>query len=173
MVVSLNFYIVVCWFRLTLTLSRPIEAYTVLAHGIISEYLPQELAKKLHQHLKLPAKKVKPMMPLNKENQSKKQKLDGPTEDYTKDNIPVKVCGFVNFIYILTFIYWLFIYLFCYFKSDCIDCFFPSRVRQPWQPRRKLWPSQPWGRRILCHFLQRNDLFPGSCNHLKDAGPLQ
>lgn len=64
------------------------EAYTVLAHGIISEYLPEELAKKLHKHLKLPEKKMKPKVLESVENRtSKKQKVEGPTEDYSKDNL--------------------------------------------------------------------------------------
>ncbi|XP_063850707.1 ribonuclease H2 subunit B-like isoform X1 [Scylla paramamosain] len=64
------------------------EAYTVLAHGIISEYIPPELATKLHKHLKLPEKSVKPKVLGSAENQgAKKQRLEGPTDDYSKDNM--------------------------------------------------------------------------------------
>lgn len=66
----------------------------VLAHGIISEYLPPELATKLHKHLKLPEKSVKPKVLGNAQSQgAKKQRLEGPTDDYSKDNAgTVKVC---------------------------------------------------------------------------------
>lgn len=64
------------------------EAYMVLAHGIISEYLPSELSAKLHKHLKLPEKKIKPKVLGAADNQgAKKQRLEGPTDDYSKDNV--------------------------------------------------------------------------------------
>ncbi|XP_050692549.1 ribonuclease H2 subunit B-like [Eriocheir sinensis] len=64
------------------------EAYTVLAHGIISEYLSEGLAKTLHMHLKLPDRQIKPKAKPGEENvPPKKMKMSGPTEDYSKDGV--------------------------------------------------------------------------------------
>lgn len=68
------------------------EAYLVLAHGIISDYLPEDLSSTLHKHLKLPEAKSK-KIPLvsGSENKPppKKPSVEGPVDDYSKDNIPV------------------------------------------------------------------------------------
>lgn len=62
-----------------------------LSHGIISDYLSETLSKALRQHLKLPEVRVKKKAPSGVENQapSKKQKTEGPVDDYSKDNVPV------------------------------------------------------------------------------------
>nr|XP_053650311.1 ribonuclease H2 subunit B-like isoform X1 [Cherax quadricarinatus] len=66
------------------------EAYLVLAYGIISEYLSEDLSKALHKHLQLPEAKSKQKPLVSVENQPpvKKQKVEGPVEDYTKTAVP-------------------------------------------------------------------------------------
>lgn len=53
--------------------------YLKYAHGIISEYLDEELSKKLSQHLKLP-----------EEQEQKKRKLSSPTKHTQEDKKPKK-----------------------------------------------------------------------------------
>lgn len=73
----------------TMELDQTQEAYRVLAHGIISDYLLDDFAKKLYKHLKLPEITNKQKALKGAENQppSKKQKMEGPIEDYSKDKI--------------------------------------------------------------------------------------
>ncbi|XP_042222676.1 ribonuclease H2 subunit B-like isoform X2 [Homarus americanus] len=75
----------------TMDSEQTIEAYLVLAHGIVSEYVSKDLSQLLHKHLKLPEVKNKQKHLMGMENQppSKKQKAEGPVEDYTKNNTPV------------------------------------------------------------------------------------
>ncbi|XP_071534911.1 ribonuclease H2 subunit B [Panulirus ornatus] len=75
----------------TMDLEQTKEAYLALAHGIISDYLSEDLSKILYKHLKLPETRNKQKAPAGMENKppSKKQKIEGPLEDYTKDNVPV------------------------------------------------------------------------------------
>ncbi|XP_037773939.1 ribonuclease H2 subunit B-like [Penaeus monodon] len=67
-------------------------AYLALAHGILSDYIPEELSKDLSMQLQLPEPSNKQKALTGAENQppTKKQKMEGPTEDYTKDDIKVE-----------------------------------------------------------------------------------
>ncbi|XP_068206787.1 ribonuclease H2 subunit B [Palaemon carinicauda] len=65
------------------------EAYKALAHGIVSDYLPEQLSSALHKHLKLPeiANKQKAAKGAENEPPLKKPKVEGPTEDYSKTKV--------------------------------------------------------------------------------------
>ncbi|XP_064082115.1 ribonuclease H2 subunit B-like [Macrobrachium nipponense] len=73
----------------TASLEHTQEAYKVLAHGIIADYLPEELSKVLHRHLELPeiTNKQKTSKGTENEPPSKKQKVEGPIEDYSKGKV--------------------------------------------------------------------------------------
>merc|ERR1712198_113192 len=73
----------------TMDQTQTIEAYKVLAHGIVSEYLPDELSQLLHKHLNLPATSNKKPAATGAENQppNKKQKVELPSEDYTSKKV--------------------------------------------------------------------------------------
>jgi len=73
----------------TMDQHQTIEAYRVLAHGIVSEYLPDDLAQLLHKHLNLPATTRKKPASTGTENQppNKKLKVELPTEDYTSKTV--------------------------------------------------------------------------------------
>ncbi|KAK7085390.1 Ribonuclease H2 subunit B, partial [Halocaridina rubra] len=75
----------------TMDLDQTKEAYAALAHGIISDYLPEELSRTLHKYLKLPEHRPKQKLPKGAENQppSKKPRMEGPLEDYSMDNVEV------------------------------------------------------------------------------------
>ena len=69
------------------------EAYLKYAHGIISEYLPEDISAKLYQHLKLPVEenlgmKRKSVTPLEQKD-SKKVKMENE-ENVSASNYSVK-----------------------------------------------------------------------------------
>lgn len=66
-----------------------------LAHGVLSDYLSEELSVSLHKNLSLPD----PATPRSKQratsnpegqNEPKKAKMEGPAEDYTASAVPIK-----------------------------------------------------------------------------------
>lgn len=72
------------------------EAYLKYAHGIISEYLPEDISAKLYEHLKLPVEensgsKRKSVTPLEQKD-SKKVKL-GSEENFLASDDSVKSDG--------------------------------------------------------------------------------
>ncbi|XP_045581570.1 ribonuclease H2 subunit B isoform X2 [Procambarus clarkii] len=71
----------------TMNLEQTKEAYLELAHGIIADYLSEDLSKALYRHLKLPEVKSN-QIGLENQRPSKKRKSEGPVEDYTKNNVP-------------------------------------------------------------------------------------
>lgn len=73
----------------TMDQTQTIEAYRVLAHGIVSEYLPDDLSQTLHKHMNLPTTIKKKPAATGAENQppSKKQKVEMPTEDYSSKKV--------------------------------------------------------------------------------------
>lgn len=63
-------------------------AFLRYAHGMISEYLSEELSTLLEKHLKLPAV-INSSTEENKEPPAKRQKMSSePLEDYSKDQSP-------------------------------------------------------------------------------------
>merc|ERR1711874_839891 len=68
---------------------QTIEAYRVLAHGIVSEYLPDDLSQLLHKHLNLPATIKKKPAATGSENEppNKKRKVEMPSEDYSSKKV--------------------------------------------------------------------------------------
>ncbi|CAL4060945.1 unnamed protein product, partial [Meganyctiphanes norvegica] len=73
----------------TMDQTQTIEAYKVLAHGIVSEYLPDDLSQILHKHLNLPKTSNKKPAASGAENQppNKKPKVELPSEDYTSKKV--------------------------------------------------------------------------------------
>jgi len=71
------------------------EAYLELAHGILSEYLPQDVSLKLRARVGLPEQKVKKPLK-SQEPPAKKAKTEpgeavvGPADDYSSKAVPVK-----------------------------------------------------------------------------------
>ncbi|XP_078513503.1 ribonuclease H2 subunit B isoform X2 [Lissotriton helveticus] len=63
------------------------EDYLRYAHGLISEYIPQDLSEELSKYLEIPEL---PIAVQESQSQSKKRKAEGPVEagdDYTKVNV--------------------------------------------------------------------------------------
>lgn len=74
----------------------PSGAFLRYAFGLISEYISDELSSALERHLDLPAVPKSVTNDEVKEPPSKRQKLGEtkhePTEDYSKELLPAKVC---------------------------------------------------------------------------------
>lgn len=80
-----------------------------LSHGIISDYLSEPLSKALRQHLKLPEVRVKKKTPSGEENRapSKKQKTQGPVDDYSKDSVPVNKVEYTFIVFMKSMVKYL------------------------------------------------------------------
>lgn len=79
----------------TMNQSQTQEAYLQLAHGILSDYLPEELSVSLRKKLNLPdpatlRNKQRASSGPEGQHEPKKARTEGPAEDYTTSSVPVK-----------------------------------------------------------------------------------